>query len=142
MPKRQKLGHPTEFCSSAEESREANNDSDVRLLLCEEDPETGDIEESQLRSKHAIAFQKVLGNSLILSSFDNLHYKLKNLKRKPSSIDKTTYENIFGELQKQVEKKRGEIVEEVKSYEQSLYRKHNTNMPMSKIEVHLEIVAF
>ena len=119
--------------NNSEKNDEPN--TDVQLLLDENleacVPEKS--EESHLKSKHAITLYKALGTHPTITSFDNLHTRLKSLKRRPNATEQQKYQEALTELRQLVEQKQKEITDSIRNYEEKFYKKNNM-LPSAETE--------
>jgi hypothetical protein len=111
---------------------------DVELVIPEDYPEVPKNNQSPLKSKLATAIKNAIGEDPNLISFDNLHIKLKSVKRRLTEGEKLAYRQALASLQQTVLQKREEVAEALEAFEQSYYKKHNS-LPSKEIVHHTDL---
>ena len=83
---------------------------------------------SKLRSKHAIAIQKIVGDCPDIIFFDNMYTMLKSLKRRATREEISSYEGILAKLQAMVIHIRRDVTIFIMKFEEEHY-KQNGSLP-------------
>ena len=101
--------------------------TDVQLLLDDtsEACQSGKAGDLPLQSQHVIAVYKAIGASTMVTSFDNLHAKLKSLKRRPNETERQKYRDTLSQLHQLVEQKQKDVTRAIETYEKNFYQQNN-----------------
>ena len=79
------------------------------------------VPETLIASTIAQAASRILGESEHVIQFNNIHVKLKNLKREPTKREKEAYHLALTQLQQMIESNRIEITQKINSIEKEFF---------------------
>ena len=117
------------------------NNTDIeencKIILSDED-EKSDV--TQYQSKHANNVAEVIGHSVELKMFDDLHIKLKSKTERITNAEYVQYMNILAKLQVQVLKMKSTLTTQIKQFEKVYYTKHHSQ-PSRECQPYVELYS-